>query len=263
MAIRYDKTLNKEINRVVQNFNNKVKRLEKSKRDLMLPSKVSVKELKKEVLTRNELYRELDKLKRYSKRGIEETVKTMGGTNISKYELENVKREARRIKYQVTRQISLKKLTKPRVFGKVQDVTFAEMGDKTYLNLVARRKALNKEIEKLSASELKRFEDLLEKSKKKRLYDFNNLQYNWANEMLMPLAYLTGYPVDKLEGVAQKIATLKEKDFLDLFNNEMVMRAITEFYAEARSGNTSMSEDVKPILDELINNIDDLVKDYE
>ena len=229
----------------------------------MLPSKVSIKELKKEVLTRNELYRELEKLKRYSTRGIEETIQTMGGTKISKYELENVKKEARRIKYQVTRQITLKKLTKPRVFGKQQDVTFAEMGDKTYLNLVARRKALNKEIEKLSASELKRFEDLLEKSKRKKLYDFNNLQYNWANEMLMPLAYLTGYPIDKLEGVSQKIATLKEKDFLDLFNNEMVMRAITEFYAEARSGNTSMAEDVKPILDELINNIDELIKDYE
>ena len=177
--------------------------------------------------------------------------------------LKMLKKEARRIKYQVTRQITLKKLTKPRVFGKQQDVTFAEMGDKTYLNLVARRKALNKEIEKLSASELKRFEDLLEKSKRKKLYDFNNLQYNWANEMLMPLAYLTGYPIDKLEGVSQKIATLKEKDFLDLFNNEMVMRAITEFYAEARSGNTSMAEDVKPILDELINNIDELIKDYE
>ena len=94
MAIRYDKTLNKEINRVVQNFNNKVKRLEKSKRDLMLPSKVSIKELKKEVLTRNELYRELEKLKRYSTRGIEETIQTMGCTKISKYELENVKKRS-------------------------------------------------------------------------------------------------------------------------------------------------------------------------
>lgn len=263
MAIRYDKTLNKEINRIVQNFNNKVKRLEKSERDLILPNKVSIKQLKKESTTRRELYRELEKLQSYSKRGIEETVQTMGGSKVSRYELENIKKEARRVKYQITRQISLKKLTKPRVFGVEQDVTFAEMGDKTYLNLVARRKALNKEIEKLSSSELKRFEDLLEKSKQKRIYDFNNLQYNWANEMLMPLAYLTGYPMDKLEGVSQKIATLKEKDFLDLFNNEMVMRAITEFYAEARRGNTDMAEDVKPILDELINNIDDLVKDYE
>ena len=60
-----------------------------------------------------------------------------------------------------------------------------------------------------------------------------------------------------------KIATLKEKDFIDLFNNEMVMRAITEFYAEARRGNTEMSEDVKPILDELVNNIDELIDDYD
>ena len=263
MAIRYDKSLNKEINRVVKNFNAKVKRLEKSEKDLLLPNIVSIKELKKEARTRNELRRELEKLKRYSERGIEETIRTMGGTKISRYDLENVKREARRIKYQVTRQITLKKMTKPRVFGVEQDVTFAQMGDSSYLNLVARREALNKKIEKLSSSELKRYEELLEKSRRKRLYDFNNLQYNWANEMLMPLAYLTGYPIDKLEGVSQKIATLKEKDFIDLFNNEMVMRAITEFYAEARRGNTDMSEDIKPILDELITNIDELIKDYE
>lgn len=263
MAIRYDKSLNREINRVVKNFNNKVKRLEKSQKDLMLPQTESVRELKKKFTSRLELKRELAKLERYSTRGIEETVETLGGNKISKYELENIKREARRVKYQVSRQITLKKTTKPKVFGVVQDVTFAEMGDSSYLNLVARRKALNKKIETLNAKELKRFEDLLEKSRQKRLYDFNNLQYNWANEMLMPLAYLTNYPMEKLEGVAQKIATLKEKDFLDLFNNEMVMRAITEFYAEARRGNTDMSEDIKPILDELINNIDDLVKEYE
>ena len=112
MAIRYDKTLNKEINRVVKNFNNKVKRLEQSERDLMLPAKVSIKELKDEFRTRRELYRELEKLKRYSKRGIEETIITLGGAKISKYELENIKREARRIKYQISRQITLKKKTK-------------------------------------------------------------------------------------------------------------------------------------------------------
>lgn len=263
MAIRYDKSLNRDINRVVKNFNAKVKRLEKSEKDLMLPSLVSIKNLKNDVSNRRELYRELEKLKRYGKRGIEETVETLGGSKISRYELENIKREARTIKYQLTKKIKLKEMTKPKVFGVTQDVTFAEMGDRSYLNLVARRKALNKKIEKLSASELKRFENLLEKSRRKRIYDFNNLQYNWANEMLIPLAYLTGYPIDKLEGVAQKIATLKEKDFLELFNNEMVMRAITEFYAEARRGNTDMSDDVKPILDELVNDIDDLINDYE
>lgn len=262
MAIRYDKSLNKEINRVVANFNSKVKRLKKSEKDLILPEEVSIKKLKSQVTSRYDLRRELEKLKRYSKRGIEETIKTLGGSEISRYEYENIKREARRIKYQVSREITKKKTTKPRVFGVIQDVTFAEMGDKSYLNLVARRKALNKEINKLSKSELKRYEDLLEKSKNKRIYDFNDLQYNWANEMLMPLAYLTDYPMDKLEDVARKIATLKEKDFLDLFNNEMVMRAITEFYAEARNGNREMSDDVKPILDELVNNIDELIKDY-
>ena len=262
MNIRYNKSLNKEINRVVRNFNNKVKRLEKSEKDLILPSIVSIKNLKKDVSTRRELLRELEKLKSYSKRGIEETITTLGGSKISRYELENIKKEARRIKYQITKEITKKKTTKPRVFGKIQDVTFAEMGDKSFLNLVARREALNKNIETLDKAQLKQYTNLLEKSRLKRSYDFNNLQYNWANEMLMPLAYLSEYPMDKLEEVRTKIASLNEKDFLDLFNNEEVMRAIAEFYAEARGGNTRNQERVKIILDELSNNIDEILKDY-
>lgn len=262
MAIRYDKALNKEINRVVKNFNSKVKRLEKSNRDLILPSKVYIKDLKKDSTSRRNLYRELDKLKRYSVRGAEETITTKGGSILSKYQLDNIKREAKRIKQQLTREITFRKSTKPKVFGVEQDVTFAEMGDITYLNLLSRRKALNKDITKLSPSGLKGFINLLEKSNRKRNYDFNNLQYNWSNEMLMPLAYLTGYPMDKLNLVVQKVGALKEKEFLELFNNEMVMKALIDYYAEATRGNTQINDDVKSLLDELVNSIDELIEDY-
>lgn len=262
MNIRYNESLNKEINRIVRNFNNKVKRLEKSEKDLILPSIVSIKDLKKDVSTRRELLRELEKLKSYSKRGIEETITTLGGNKISRYELENIKKEARRIKYQLTREITKKKTTKPRVFGKIQDVTFAEMGDSSYLNLVARREALNKNIEKLDSKLYNAFKTLLEKTKSKKSYDFNNLQYNWANEMLMPLAYLTEFPMDKLEEVRMKIGSLKEQQFLDLFNNEAIMRTITELYLEAIKGNIRNKEKVHTLLTELSNNIDEILKDY-
>lgn len=261
--IRYNKSLNNEINRVVRNFNNKVKRLEKSKKDLIIPERVNVKDLKKKVYNRRDLYYELEKLKSFSKRGIEKTVKTLGGSKISLYELENIKKDTRRIKNRLSREIRLKEITKPRVFGKIQDVTFAEMGDSSYLNLKARREALDKNIEKLTPEELKRYIGLLEKSTWRRRYDFNNLQYNFAYEMLIPLAYLTNYPIDKIEETSRKLATLKEEHFLDLFNNEMVMKAITEYYAEARRGNESMNDDVAVLLNELNNSIDDLIKEYE
>ena len=58
MAIRYDKKLNNEINRVVKNFNQKIARLEKQEREL-LPAKISTKQLKSESYSRTDLRRKL------------------------------------------------------------------------------------------------------------------------------------------------------------------------------------------------------------
>lgn len=263
MAIRYDKSLNKEINRVVRNFNSKIKRLEKAKKDLILPEMVSVKNLKNTYKSRSDLYRELTKLQGYSKRGIEETIKTMGGAEVSRYELQNIKREARRLKYQLTRQINVKKTTKPKVFGVTQDVTFAEMGDVSFLNLLAKRESLDKDIEKLTSREFTRYKDVVSKSTSNKYYDVHHLQYNWANEMLIPLGYMTGYPLDKLEEVTRKLASMKEEEFLRAYDEEMIFRAIVDLYREAMRGNEDMSEDVNPILDELTNTIDDIIEQYE
>ena len=60
MAIRYDKKLNAEINRTIRNFNQKIARLEKEEREL-LPSKITKKQIKESVYTRNELNRKLSK----------------------------------------------------------------------------------------------------------------------------------------------------------------------------------------------------------
>ena len=43
MAIRYDKKINQEINRTIRNFNQKISRLEKEERNLILPEKITKK----------------------------------------------------------------------------------------------------------------------------------------------------------------------------------------------------------------------------
>ena len=143
MAIRYDKKLNQEINKTIKNFNQKIARLEKQEKEL-LPEKITKKELKESVYTRTELQRKLKELQRFSKRGAEEVVKTSGGVKLTKYNLENIKRENARVKRNITREINRLKINKPKIFGKMQSSTFSEMGDTYYLNLVARRKALEK-----------------------------------------------------------------------------------------------------------------------
>ncbi len=148
MAIRYDKKLNQEINRTIKNFNQKIARLEKEEREL-LPSKITKKELKSSVYNRTELRRKLKELQQFSTRGVEDVIETSGGARLTKYDYQNIKRENARIKRNITREINRLKIEKPKIFGKIQSSTFSEMGDTDYLNLVARRKALEKDINKL------------------------------------------------------------------------------------------------------------------
>lgn len=66
----------KELKRVVRNFNAKIKRLADVNPNIanILPEKVKVRELKDLIATRRDLQRELNTLKRFSKRGAEEIV---------------------------------------------------------------------------------------------------------------------------------------------------------------------------------------------
>lgn len=74
--IRWKQSDNDELKRVVRNFNDKIRRLEKKNPKLknVLPEKVSVRQMKELIETRQDLQRELNALKRFSKRGAEEIV---------------------------------------------------------------------------------------------------------------------------------------------------------------------------------------------
>lgn len=270
MAIRYDKKLNQEINKTIKNFNQKIARLEKTERDLLLPSKITKKELKENVYTRAELRRKLKELQRYSTRGIEETIKTSGGATISKYEFDNLQRETRRVKANLTREINKMKNETPKVFGKKQAATFAQMGDQHFLNLQARRQALEKgNLKTLSSEQLKAYNKLVSKtSRNKRYYD-NIFKDNYM-EMLTDIGYFYGYDNKKLDTLKNNIENLDSNKFLQLFRNEKSIQAILEYYPnivlnpdEFRINPDDIKEDITNLYDALINNIDDVLKDYK
>jgi len=72
--IRWNDADSKELERVVRNFNSKINRLSKKNPEMKnaLPDKVTVRQLKELINTRQDLKRELNSLKRFSKRGSEE-----------------------------------------------------------------------------------------------------------------------------------------------------------------------------------------------
>jgi len=230
MAIRYDKKFNREIYKVVKNFNQKIARLEKTEKDLILPEKMSIKDLKDNYFNRTDLRRKLKELKRYSNRGIEETITTSGGVTMSKYELKNIQIESRRIKANLTREIKKLQTTKPKNLGKLQTGTFAQMGDTHYLNLQARRKALEKgDIRNLTNEQLQQYSKLLGKTRKNKEY-YNNVFYNNYLDMLTDLGYFYGYDNEKLNTLKEKLMTLNSNEFLKLFREEKSIQAILDYY---------------------------------
>lgn len=271
MAIRYDKKLNAEMNRIIKNYNQKIARLEKQEKDFLLPTKVSKRELKENVYTRTELRRRLKELQRFSTRGMEETIKTPTGLELSKYEYVNLKKESARVKRQLTRDIKRLETTIPTVFGKQQSATFAQMGDTQYLNLVARRKALEKDINKLSRDEFERFIKLIEKTGKSQQYMNTVFKENYF-EMLTDLAYYYGYDNKKLNEMKKKLMRLKPNDFFRLFKEDKSIKAILDYYPIVTSNfdfNSGMyvnrmdyQEDVLNLYDALYDNLDDILKDY-
>ena len=265
MAIRYDKKLNQEINRTIKNFNQKIARLEKQEREL-LPSKITKKDLKESVYTRSELQRKLRELQRFSKRGAEDIITTKGGVKLTQYELQNIKRENARVKRNITREIYRLKVNKPKIFGKTQTSTFSEMGDTDYLNLVARRKALEKNINVLSREEFERFTKLIEKTGKNQQYMNNIFKDNYF-DMLTDLAYYYDYDNDKLNMLKQKLMNLKPNDFMKLFKEDKSIRAILDYYPIVTNSFNAINpddikEDVINLYDNLIDNIDEIIQDY-
>jgi hypothetical protein len=269
MAIRYDKKINSEINRVIKNFNQKISRLEKENKQLILPNKITKQELKENVHTRKELKRKLQELKRYSERGIENTLILDSGVAISKYDYQNLIIEARRIKQSIKREINIKQVKPIRVGGVLQDSTFAQSGDKNYLNLVARYNALNKHLNNLDAEELKRYRMLINKSKRNSRYYDNIFMGNYLN-VLTETAEFYGYDKNKINEIKEKLLTLDSKDFTKLFNEDKLVEAIMDYSMtdkarmKKRGINViAVKEDVNNLFDALYEKIDIILNEYE
>ena len=228
---------------------------------------MNLDDLKSNVYTRTELYRKLKELQRFSSRGAEDIIATGGGARLTRYDYQNIKRENTRIKRNITREINRLRVEKPKIFGKIQSSTFSEMGDTDYLNLVARRKALEKDINKLSKEELERFRKLVEKTGKSQQYMNSIFKENYF-EMLTDLAYYFNYDNDKLNLLKQKLMKLKPNDFLKLFKDDKSIRAILDYYPVVTNSFNAINpddikEDVVNLYDNLIDNIDDIIKYYD
>ena len=262
MAIRYDTKLTKDIQRVVRNFNQKVDRLERinDKYGIYdLPDKISIKALKKSVTSRKELYRKLDELSLFSKKGVEEAIQTESGL-MSRYKLELLKKEQKRLKGYYTRKIHSYQKLSPRIAGKKQIGTFESLGDEYLQQLEARREYLNKDITKLDKEHLAYFEKSLlnaELSETRAIQFYNN----YVNKMVENLGYGIGYDEEKIKYIQSKLEELTPQQFDKALRVESALKAIQEHYPDIFD-ETSLSQNRADIIakyDLLYESIDTIV----
>lgn len=265
MAIRFDKKLQNEINKTIKNFNQKISRLEKQEREL-LPTKINKKELLQNVDTRTELKRKLSELQRFSKRGAEDIIETQGGLKITRFEIENLKKESARIKRKISREITKFETKAPKVFGKTQDTTYAKMGDNDYLNRKARREALNKDILKLNKEQFANYKKLVQKSAKNFEYLNKSLKENYIKGLL-DVGTFYGFDKQKLTEINDRLVELSPNKLVELFNGDRSIKAVLEYYdmysREFKEHPEYLEMDIDMLFNNLYENLDDILEEYE
>lgn len=263
MSVKYSKKLDAEISRVVRNFNSKISRLKKTERDLILPDKVSVSDIKANASTKWDLNRKLKELKRFSIRGIENTIITEGGVKTSKYALDNLQREQRRLYQALGKKIKEYGDITPEVFGIRQDATYKQMGNAHIQSLKSKRKAIRKNALKINKETFRDLESLVERIQYNVSIKDEVFKNNYMDSMIFILGYTAGYDREKMEYIREKLLTLSTKQFVKLFETDLGIQGIVDYYTALGSVlNKDVQNDVIGMLDQLYNNIDSLVKQY-
>lgn len=266
--IRYNKELNDKITKTVRNYNAKINRLSKTNPALALPEKVTAKSLKNITDNRTELNRELAKLKRFSKRGAENTIILPSGDLVSNWELSELKRESARLQRNLTRRINELASITPKVKGIKQDYTYAQMGDATLNNYIVKRDALKKLSKGLgSTNNLKNAINYINKIQKQQARKISVFRDNYINKMFAWQGYAVGYDNERINEIKEKLNKLSDKDFLRFFDEERIMKKIQEMYAvmesNVKNNYFAYEQEMTEIFDELYNNLDEYLKDYK
>lgn len=210
--IRYDKNLNLRINKTIRNYNQKINRINNYNDNFMyrVPDKITKKALKSNVYTRRELIRKLKELERFSERGAEKTIQLEGGYVLSRYEYENLKREKARVQRNISREMTRLEKEKPKVYGKEQVRTYAEMGDTYYTNLKDKREKLQQNLNKIKREDFERYKSFVYKAGRNLEYNNSLFRENYK-KILTDLAYYTGYDKERMIYDSEKFEKLKRK----------------------------------------------------
>lgn len=241
---RYNAEYNRHIERVVSNFNRKIARLQKAGRTT-LPSKVSIRELKSQNLTRGEMNQRLRDLQRFGLRGSENIV-TIGGNQYTRYEVDIFRRQLRRERARLTRDIQKAESTTSK---------YPMQHDRYTANLKAKRTTLTKNWNELINTKVgKTISE--QDSKQSELYDT-------YLETLFQDAYQIGFEDDKIEYITKRLSKLKPRQFLRALEDDPNIQYIFDYYHALTRTSAEGDSNAYDAFQQLYENIDAIVTKYK
>lgn len=268
MAIRYDKKLNNEINRIVRNYNAKIRRLENKNTDLSLPEKYSrqvVNAMKESYSNRSDLRRRLKELERFTARGGEKNI-TVKGTTLPKHEYQTIRAYQSLVKRRTNLRLKFYETTTKTSVGKKGDVTLAQLGETDYLNLLAKKELLlDKDISSLTKEERDKY--LLSLRANARTHDVKMWKNNYLS-MLMDTGLSFGYDTEKLKEIRNRLNKLTPTQIDKLISGENTIQNIIYHYNAIKditdeAGRSALQDDVFSNFDTIYDNLDKILSNYE
>ena len=217
MAIRYDKEFNKEIQKVVKNFNAKVARLEATEQEI-IPDKTSVKELKTIYKDRPQLKRKLKQLRKFSERGMEKVLVTPGGAEMTRWEFETGRADYIVAKRRIARTVKNDKTRTVSPFLKNEEVQNAE--DKL--------SEMKKSYQEFSQSELN-FINKLVSRELQRVYYEENFKVNLIRKFETIIHERGEYDEKYNEDLIRRLQKFTGAELLQIYKGEQGLSSIMEY----------------------------------
>lgn len=243
--IRYDSKFDQEIRRVIKNYNAKINRLEKSNKDVYVPSKFTrqdLKSLKETSTTRKEIREKLNELKLYSEKGGEKYTNYQN-QRVSMSQLKTLKR------YQRLNRLKLNKKMK-----ELEEISTIPLPfNKNYIDL---QEEYNKSY---SVDDIERLYNKIT-DKQDRIWQENYIK------IFLETSYVYGISHATVSEIRKKLASLTPSQFSTLLNKNRTLNSILYYYNSfldigydnAIEYNTQMYENE---INEIIRNLDTYINE--
>lgn len=217
--ISWRKSDEDELKRVVRNYNAKIKRLAKKNPQIenVLPEKVSVAQMKELINTRQDLKRELNSLKRFSKRGAEEIVDVPGtdyNLKITKWQKSEMNRRVAVINRRRAKRLEDITNMEMKSRGEALGYTRGELGMGKAEEISLR--PMNAFTRRMSQSDLKwKWKSILKESKSDF---FTESDYRLRDNYIKGIK--ENYDYENVKDIIKQIEGMDIKEFLNVFNAE-------------------------------------------